>query len=202
MTPPKFFDKIAKYYDPLTHLYMMGTYEVVRQRILKLHSPDSHEILDICCGTGYICNYVLAKRVVGIDLSMEMLRVNQRNQNNGKGRARLINGNIHELPFRDERFDEVYFTLAAHEFPDLSNVLHEVWRVLKPGGQLVIYDLYEPSNPLLKLFIYTFFYYIVEQKSMVVYSREGWKNLLEQAGMRLKSLETPYFLSALVCSVK
>lgn len=200
MTPPAFFNKIADYYDPLTHLYMLGTYEAVRRRIVNLHRDDAREVLDICCGTGYISNRVAADRVIGIDLSIKMLRVNQRNQRrDGKG-ARLINGSIRQLPFPDGQFHEVYFTLAAHEFPDLEQVLKEVRRVMKPGGRLAIYDLYEPPNPLLRLFLHTFYYYLVEQRCMWLHTREGWKALLERCGLRMDSLQAPYGLSALVCA--
>ena len=202
MTPPEFFNKIANVYDPLTHLYMLGTYGAVRLRILNLHREDGDDVLDICCGTGYIANAVSARRVVGVDLSMPMLRVNQRKQQQSGGSAELINGTIRTLPFHDEQFDEVYFTLAAHEFPDLPQVLGEARRVLRPGGQLVIYDLYEPGNPLLRLFLHTFFYYIVEQRCMWVYTREGWQALLEKIGFQMTKLEAPYGLSALVHAVK
>ncbi|MBG7610401.1 MAG: class I SAM-dependent methyltransferase [Anaerolineae bacterium] len=202
MTPPAFFDKFAKFYDPLTHLYMFGTYKAVRKRILKLHREEGQEVLDICCGTGYISNNVSAQRVVGIDLSIPMLRINQRNQRRAGSGAHLLNGNIRKLPFGNTHFNEVYFTLAAHEFPDLSDVLREVYRVMKPGGQLVIYDLFEPPNPLFRLFLHTFFYYVVEQQCMWVYTLEGWQDLLEQIGFRMTSLEAPYGWSALICATK
>jgi demethylmenaquinone methyltransferase/2-methoxy-6-polyprenyl-1,4-benzoquinol methylase len=202
VTPPALFDKIAEYYDPLTHLYMFGTYEAVRRRILKQHRSDSQAVLDICCGTGYISNRVRARQVVGIDLSMKMLQHNQLNQRRDGHGARLVNGSVRVLPFRDEQFDEVYFTLAAHEFEDLVSVLAEVRRVLRPGGQLVIYDLFETPNPLFRLILHTFYYYLVEQRCMWVYTRDGWRALMERVGLRMESLEAPYGPSALVRAVK
>ena len=202
MTPPAFFNKIAKHYDLLTHLYLYGTYNAVRRRVLDLHRNENTEVLDICCGTGYISNSVSADRVVGIDLSMPMLRANQRNQEQRNGDSHLINGDIRTLPFKEAHFDEVYFTLGAHEFPDLADVLSEVKHVMRPGGRLVIYDLYKPRNPLLRLFLYTFFYYFVEQRVMHIYTPEGWEMLLDEIGFRLESLEVPYGLSALVSAVK
>ncbi len=202
MTPPVLFDQIADHYDSLTHFYMFGTYEAVRRRILKQHRDDGREVLDICCGTGYISNRVRAGRVVGVDLSMQMLRANQRNQRRAGRGASLVNGSARVLPFRAGQFDEVYFTLAAHEFPDLANVLAEVCRVMKSGSRLIIYDLFESPNPLFRLLLHSFYYYLVEQRCMWVYTREGWRALLEQHGLRLESLTAPYGPSALVCAVK
>ena len=202
MTPPAFFNKIAKHYDLLTHLYMFGTYNAVRRRILSLHRDENTEVLDICCGTGYISNSISADRVVGIDLSLPMLRVNQRNQEQSIGDTYLINGDIRSLPIKNAQFDEVYFTLAAHEFPNLPDELRELKRVMKPGGRLVIYDLYNPRNPFLRLFLNTFFYYVVEQRVMHTYTLEGWEMLLDEIGFRKDRLEVHYGLSALVSAVK
>ncbi|MCC6187540.1 MAG: class I SAM-dependent methyltransferase [Anaerolineales bacterium] len=201
MTPPAFFNRIARYYDPLTHLYMFGTYAAVRRRILNTHG-DGREVLDICCGTGYIGNAVQAQRVVGIDLSLPMLRVNQQKQRRTGRGSHLVNGNIRTLPFQSGQFEEVYFTLAAHEFPDLEDVLREVHRVTRPGARLTVYDLYETPNPLYRLMLHTFYYYLVEQRCMWVYTPEGWRALLERVGFRLASLQAPYGPSALVQAVR
>lgn len=202
MTPPAFFNRIARYYDPLTHLYMFGTYGAVRRRILNTHQRDAREVLDICTGTGYIGNAVRADRVVGVDLSLPMLRVNQRKQRHNGGGAHLVNGNIRTLPFESGRFEEVYFTLAAHEFPDLEAVLAEVHRVTRPGARLTVYDLYETPNPLFRFILHTFYYYLVEQRCMWVYTREGWQALLERVGFRLASLQAPFGPSALVRAIR
>jgi ubiquinone/menaquinone biosynthesis C-methylase UbiE len=202
MTPPAFFNRIARYYDPLTHLYMFGTYGAVRRRILKTHQAAARDVLDICTGTGYIGNAVRPGRVVGVDLSLPMLRVNQGKQRRNGGGARLVNGNIRGLPFAAGQFDEVYFTLAAHEFPDLEAVLREVHRVTRPGARLTVYDLYETPNPLFRLLLHTFYYYLVEQRCMWVYSPAGWRALLERAGFGLASLQAPYGPSALVQAVR
>jgi ubiquinone/menaquinone biosynthesis C-methylase UbiE len=73
---------------------------------------------------------------------------------------------------------------------------------MRPGGRLAIYDLYKPRNPFFRFFLYTFFYYVVEQRVMHIYTPEGWKMLLDTVGFRLENVEAHYGLSALVTAVK
>lgn len=180
---------------------MFGTYEAVRRRILATQDGASGKVLDLCCGTGYVSNHVRAQRVVGLDLSMNMLRVNKEKQVD-LHHVSLVNGNAYFLPFRDGQFDAVFCTLACHEFSELPLVLKEVHRVLGDGGRLTIFDIFEPANPLLKLLMYTFFKYIVERRYMWLYSQEGWRNLLGRMHFGQVKIEELYYISALIQASK
>jgi ubiquinone/menaquinone biosynthesis C-methylase UbiE len=100
-------------------------------------------VLDLACGTA---NYLVrqigayadrAIEWIGLDRSPEMLA-----QARAKGlSARLIEGDAAEMPLEDCSVDYVKIRFALHHFVDKEAVLGEVMRVLKPGGELSIYNL-------------------------------------------------------------
>lgn len=103
--------------------------------------PDD-ELLDMGCGTGRF-TVPLAERVKavsGLDLSPMMLEANRKKLADRGLTADLREGDMAALPFADESFDIVVCMLALMHIPreDRQQVFHEVARVLKPGGRLVM----------------------------------------------------------------
>ena len=98
------------------------------------------KILDIGCGTGNL-SLELAKlgaEVTGVDISEAMLVKAREKAKKENLDIEFYCADVHNLPFDDETFDAVV-SLSALEFvPDLSEALKEAYRVLKPGGRLVI----------------------------------------------------------------
>ena len=93
-------------------------------------------VLELGVGTGRIAHPVAATgiRVVGIDIAREMLRVAQ--EHNQPPLA-LAQGDIAFLPFVEHAFDAVLAVHVLHLVPDWRGVLHEIKRVLKPGGVFI-----------------------------------------------------------------
>jgi ubiquinone/menaquinone biosynthesis C-methylase UbiE len=103
--------------------------------------PDD-ELLDMGCGTGRF-TVPLAERVKavsGLDLSPMMLATARKKLADRGLTADLREGDMAALPFADESFDVVVCMLALMHIPraDRQQVFHEVARVLKPGGRLVM----------------------------------------------------------------
>ncbi|MBM3464709.1 MAG: methyltransferase domain-containing protein [Armatimonadetes bacterium] len=95
--------------------------------------PDA-EVLDVCCGTGLVGAGFRGKvkRVVGLDLTAEMLE-------QAKPRLDEVKqGLADHMPFEDHVFDVVVCRQALHFVDDPQQVLHEMHRVLKPGGQAIV----------------------------------------------------------------
>jgi demethylmenaquinone methyltransferase/2-methoxy-6-polyprenyl-1,4-benzoquinol methylase len=185
MVEPRFFETIAPIYDFLTKLFMGGTYESMRKRMLN-EDTSQMEILDLCCGTGYICNTIEAKRIVGLDQSDAMLARNAKVKRDNKT---LIKGNAYQMPFKEEEFDRIYNSSASHEFKLFSRLLKKSYEILKPGGKIVIFDIYQPKNPVLSLFMNTFVRYAVERGIMFVHSKEEWRQMLQEAGFVVEELD-------------
>jgi len=102
---------------------------------------DPKLVLDVACGPGAVTK-ALAKRssarIVGLDLSEEMLREGQANVGSSKlvERVSLVLGRGEQLPFADATFDALTFTYLLRYVEDPQATLTELARVVKPGGPI------------------------------------------------------------------
>jgi ubiquinone/menaquinone biosynthesis C-methylase UbiE len=117
------------------------SFEQERQLILHTAAVTRGQtVLDLACGTGIYTRPFAAQArpglVVGLDLSLPMLRLASRLRRKDKlHNIVLIHGTARRLPFPPEHFDVVNCGSALHLFPHAAPVLREVHRVLKPGGR-------------------------------------------------------------------
>ncbi len=113
-----------------------------------LPGPPPRAVLDLACGAGRHTAALRQRghRVVGIDLSLSLLRL--------RGDLPLTRGDMRSLPFATESFDWVlnFFTSFGYFEAERENfrVLEEVTRVLAPGGRCII-DLMNPVRTLREL---------------------------------------------------
>lgn len=105
-----------------------------------LEPAAGEQILDVGCGTGNF-SLELAQRgvkVTGVDISEPMLaRARQKAAEAGLS-IHFLQGDVHELPFAANSFDKVVSVTALEFASDLKTALAECYRVLKPGGRLVV----------------------------------------------------------------
>lgn len=100
-------------------------------RLMLSRVPAHGLVLDVGCATGQLFEHLPAERVIGLDLSPEMIRRAGRRSN------RVMVGDVFQLPFGDESFDTVLLRGLLHHLPDLDRGIAELRRVLRPGGVLV-----------------------------------------------------------------
>jgi SAM-dependent methyltransferase len=126
---------IAESYDSQRFAGRSG--EWVNRRELALVRrllPPAGRALDLACGTGRLSAALDRPgfRVVGLDVSPEMLRVAR-----GRGPAPMVQGDGFRLPFRDGAFDAAVALRLLFHFADVGMLLGEMARVVRPGGALV-----------------------------------------------------------------
>ena len=91
-------------------------------------------ILDNGCGIGLLFDRVSPERIVGLDISGEMLKYAARKSD------RLILGNSRELPLKDNSFDVVFCRSLLHHLSEPESAVGEMFRVLRRGGEIVLVE--------------------------------------------------------------
>jgi ubiquinone/menaquinone biosynthesis C-methylase UbiE len=112
------------------------------------HLPDTKEkatIVDLGCGPGVLsielCKLLPKARIVGIDPSKEMLEMARENScEAGIRNFEAKVGSAEEIPLEAESADLVVTQSSFHEWEDPKTALSEIFRILKPGGKLMIKD--------------------------------------------------------------
>jgi SAM-dependent methyltransferase len=133
-TVVQYYDRIADEYDHSRFSHTWGRCLDHQERQLLerwLPSAETHDILDLGCGTGRMLDLATA----GVDASANMVSVARSTNPSSPVDCAMA----HELPYRDASFDAVFsLHLAMHLNPRyLERVLHECHRVLRPGGRLI-----------------------------------------------------------------
>jgi len=160
------FDSIAGDYDRLNHLLSLDIDKTWRRRSLRYFlTPECPQtILDLACGTGDysidIARHAHPQTVVrGLDLSEGMLKIMDEKVRMAGLEERVVasQGNCEKMDFPDGCFDCVTIGFGIRNFEHREVALREIFRVLKPGGKLVILELSLPSNRLVRA-AYNFYF--------------------------------------------
>jgi ubiquinone/menaquinone biosynthesis methyltransferase len=152
------FDRISPTYDLLNRVMSAGIDRRWRARALDVlgqELPDG-PLLDSCAGTLDLSQALEARfparPVVAADFSREMLV-------KGKAKVRrvpLTVGDSMRLPFADAAFAGMTCSFGIRNLSDPAQGLREAFRVLKPGGALVVLEFFRPATPFMRLFHATF----------------------------------------------
>jgi 2-polyprenyl-3-methyl-5-hydroxy-6-metoxy-1,4-benzoquinol methylase len=130
------FNYSSKYYPPEEdHYSKKGKYEEVRIRRIAELVGKNKTVLDIGCYDGTIADKVIKNGnvVYGIDASKSAIRTAKKRGVKG------VVGNVEKrFPFKDDTFDVAVAGEIIEHIAGTDFFLDEVWRVLKPGGNLVI----------------------------------------------------------------
>ena len=146
-------DEVVLAYDKISRWPQFKLLRWLIVTELKRHNPDGI-LADVGCGPGYLIA-VMAKSlpnlsIIGVDISQEMVQKAAQNLSS-LGLAEKVSfrqGDIQKLPFEANSLDFVVSTFSLHHWSEPNQALHEIYRVLKPGGQFLIFDLRRDSRRL------------------------------------------------------
>ncbi len=157
---PLKYNWLTSFYDPLLRLTLREeTFK--RQLIQQANIAPNHRVLDLGCGTATLT--LLIKQlhphaeVVGLDGDAKALRIAQNKIAKTGVQITLVQGLSYEMDFPAASFDRVLSSLVFHHLTSENKrrTLAEVFRILKPGGELHVADWGKPQNVLMRAVSFT-----------------------------------------------
>lgn len=176
------FSDIARRYDRANHILSLNRDRLWRRELVQHAAPQPGErLLDLCTGTGDVViefAHVCPKlQIVGLDLSEEMLRVAREKiaphfrmmlpspsggrGSGGEGHITFVRGSALELPFAPNSFEIVTIAFGLRNLPDRAQGLREIYRVLSPGGRVLILEFSVPQSFLARSVYLPYLRYVV-----------------------------------------
>lgn len=186
------FRSVAPKYDLMNDVMSLGMHRLWKKfTIGQAALRPGQRLLDVASGTGDLAR-AFAKvvgptgKVVMTDINEAMLQV---------GRERLVNagiiGNVEcvladaeQLPFASNDFDCVTIAFGLRNVTNKLNALKSMYRVLKPGGKLLVLEFSKPTSPLLNKLYDTYSFNIIPKMGEIItQDRESYQYLVESIRM-------------------
>lgn len=156
-----------RYIPALGHAWLTGLYDPVlrftmreatfkSQLVAQAALRPGHRVLDLGCGTGTLTVQIKQTQpgveVVGLDGDADVLRRAAAKRDRVGVAFDLVEAFSDRLPFADDSFDRVLCSLLLHHLTTDAKrrTLAEVFRVLRPGGQVHIADWGAPQDPMMR----------------------------------------------------
>ncbi len=170
------FTKVASKYDLMNDLMSLGVHRLWKDAMLDWLAPrQGQKILDVAGGTGDIAFRVLARtshgaNVTVLDMTADMLC-------EGKKRGRKLRveekiewvcGDAMALPFRDNSFDIYTIAFGIRNVTRIADALLEAYRVLRPGGRLLVLEFSSIPDRLLQDYYDLYSFKIIPQIGKIV----------------------------------
>ena len=178
------FDRIAPYYDFLNHFLSAGIDIQWRRRAVKLlREFEPRTILDVATGTADLALEMCTppvEKIYGVDLSPEMLKLAKgKIERRGlSGKIVVEEGSAEHLRFPDASFDAVMVAFGVRNFSDLQGGLREMFRVLHPGGAIMILEFSKPRySPFRQIYSFYFTRILPRLGGLISRSPEAYQYL-------------------------
>lgn len=186
------FHSVANNYDLMNDVMSLGLHRLWKQFLIKEAALKSKDVvLDVAGGTGDLAK-AYAKivgpygKVILSDINESMLQV---------GRNRLIDAgllgkfacvlaDVERLPFIDHHFDCISIAFGLRNVTHQLAALSSMYRVLKPGGKLLILEFSHPPSQLLnQVYDWYSFHIIPKMGELIAKDRESYQYLVESIRM-------------------
>jgi demethylmenaquinone methyltransferase/2-methoxy-6-polyprenyl-1,4-benzoquinol methylase len=161
------FNNISKTYDFLNHFMSLGIDIIWRKKAIKeLSTLKPKLILDVATGTGDFAFEAIKilnpEKIIGVDISEGMLEIARKKiEKRGKSDVYEVRlGDSEKLLFEDNTFDAITVAFGVRNFEFLEKGISDMFRVLKPGGKLVVLEFSKPKVFPIKQLYNFYFHYI------------------------------------------
>lgn len=152
------FSKVAPKYDLMNDVMSLGLHRCWKQYLVRVAKikPD-YKVCDLASGTGDVALLIASKlgdngEITLSDINPDMLKIG-RDKIFDKGlikKAKTVVANAEELPFADNSFDLVTMAFGLRNVTDKKQALREMYRIVKPGGNVLVMEFSAPENKLVQ----------------------------------------------------
>lgn len=158
------FNNISPKYDLLNRVLSLGIDKIWRKQALNLLKKDNPTyILDVATGTADLAieaaTRLKATTIVGIDIAENMLQIGREKiaKKQLDNIITLQKGDSEKINYEDNTFDAVIVSFGVRNFQHLEIGLSEIYRVLKPGGNIMVLEFSKPQKAPFKQ-LYQFYF--------------------------------------------
>ena len=182
------FDSVAFRYDLMNDLMSAGLHRLWKDSFIDWLAPRKNKnLLDVAGGTGDIAFRFIERtknqaKVTILDRNENMLKEGKRRATNGLMGTDLqwVCGDAMNLPFESEVFDYYTISFGIRNVLDLKKCLSEAYRVLKPGGRIMILEFSRVDNQTLSKIYDAFSFNIVPRLGkLIANDAESYQYLIE-----------------------
>lgn len=132
------YNRFARWYDLVEGVPDLLGVRLLRRRLLR---RASGRVLEVAVGTGKNLRYYSPGcRITAVDVSIEMLKVARQRAASLSVDISFLLADAEALPSADQSFDTVVSSLSTCTFPNPVAVLHEMARVCKPAGRILLLE--------------------------------------------------------------
>ena len=181
------FTNVASKYDIMNDVMSMGIHRVWKDALMDWLVPrDGQRLLDVAGGTGDVAFRFLGRApgasATVLDMTESMLIEGQKRAEAAQMVEKLdwIVGDAMALPFEDNTFDRYTISFGIRNVTRIPDALSEAFRVLRPGGRLMVLEFSQlPNDGLQKLYDLYSFNVIPRMGQLIVGDRDSYQYLVE-----------------------
>ncbi len=179
----KVFDSVASKYDLMNDITSFGIHRNWKNDLINWLSPQrTQNLADIAGGTGDIAQkFILAggNSAHVFDINNEMMQVGQRKYNSLKN-LKWTNASAENLPVEENSFERVTMSFGLRNITNRTKSLHEIFRILKPGGRFICLEFNHVENEIFrKLYDFWSFNIMPEIGKKITGNKEAYTYLVE-----------------------
>jgi demethylmenaquinone methyltransferase/2-methoxy-6-polyprenyl-1,4-benzoquinol methylase len=181
------FTSVAQKYDMMNDAMSLGIHRIWKSAMLDWLAPRNNQhLLDVAGGTGDIAFKFLDRaplsEVTVLDMTEKMLIEGKKRAEAKRFKDKLnwVCGDALNLPFKDNIFDAYTISFGIRNVTDIPKALSEAYRVLKPGGRMLVLEFSQiPISKLQKLYDLYSFNAIPKMGKLIVGDSDSYKYLVE-----------------------
>ncbi|MGV6888971.1 bifunctional demethylmenaquinone methyltransferase/2-methoxy-6-polyprenyl-1,4-benzoquinol methylase UbiE [Rhodophyticola sp. SM2404] len=181
------FTNVASRYDVMNDVMSVGIHRIWKDAMMDWLAPRAgQKLLDVAGGTGDIAFRFLKRapeaQATVFDMTESMLIEGQKRAEAERMSEKLdwVVGDAMDLPFEDNSFDVYTISFGIRNVTRIPDALSEAFRVLKPGGRLMVLEFSQlPNAGLQKLYDLYSFNVIPRMGQMIANDRDSYQYLVE-----------------------